>query len=66
MVELNGCEARKVKVLGPYTFSIGDTSSLTPYKSGGLVIQVKQPKTLNFVIFFSFFSLIMNYYDDFF
>jgi len=26
MTELNGCEPIKIKVLGPYTFSIGDTS----------------------------------------
>lgn len=26
MTELNGCEAIKIKVLGPYTFSIGDTA----------------------------------------
>lgn len=26
MTELNGCEPTKIKVLGPYTFSIGDTS----------------------------------------
>lgn len=26
MTELNGCDPTKIKVLGPYTFSIGDTS----------------------------------------
>ena len=26
MTELNGCEPRKVHVLGPYAFTIGDTS----------------------------------------
>lgn len=26
MTELNGCEPIKIKVLGPYTFSIGDTA----------------------------------------
>ncbi|XP_035675707.1 ubiquitin-like modifier-activating enzyme 1 [Branchiostoma floridae] len=48
MTELNGCEARKVKVMGPYTFSIGDTTGLSDYVRGGIAMQVKQPKTLNF------------------
>jgi ubiquitin-activating enzyme E1 len=48
MVELNGCEPREVKVLGPYTFSIGDTSGLSQYVRGGIATQVKQPKILNF------------------
>jgi len=48
MTELNGCEPRKITVLGPYTFSIGDTSNLSDYVSGGLFHQVKQPKTLSF------------------
>merc|ERR1712071_465618 len=39
MVELNGCEPRKIKVLGPYTFSIGDTTSLGEYIRGGIVSQ---------------------------
>jgi len=49
MTELNGCEPRKIKVLGPYTFSIGDTSSLTSYIRGGIVSQVKVPKVVKFV-----------------
>lgn len=49
MTELNGCQPRPVKVLGPYTFSIGDTSSFSEYsKGGGLAIQVKMPKTISF------------------
>jgi len=48
MTELNGCEPRKIKVLGPYTFSIGDTSSLSPYVRGGIAQQVKMPKTIQF------------------
>ena len=55
MSQLNDTPPLKVKVLGPYTFSIGDTSSLTPYKSGGIAIQVKQPKRLKFVSGFPFF-----------
>jgi ubiquitin-activating enzyme E1 len=49
MTELNGCEPRKVTVKGPYTFTIGDTSSLGEYKSGGIFTQVKMPKMVSFV-----------------
>jgi ubiquitin-activating enzyme E1 len=49
MVELNGAPSRPIKVLGPYTFSIGDTTMLSEYVSGGLFHQVKQPKKLTFV-----------------
>lgn len=48
MVELNNCEPRKIKVLGPYTFSIGDTTNLSDYISGGIVTQVKMPKIISF------------------
>ncbi|KAJ9096313.1 hypothetical protein QFC20_006451 [Naganishia adeliensis] len=48
MTELNGCEPRKVTVKGPYTFSIGDTSNLSDYVSGGIFTQVKMPKVINF------------------
>lgn len=48
MTELNGCEPRKIKVLGPYTFSIGDTTSFSKYVRGGIVAQVKMPKKLAF------------------
>lgn len=49
MTELNGCEPRKIKVLGPYTFSIGDTTALSDYIRGGVVTQVKMPKPVHFV-----------------
>lgn len=49
MEALNGCAPRKVKVLGPYTFSIGDTSDLGNYVRGGLFQQVKMPKQVDFV-----------------
>lgn len=49
MAELNGCEPRKVIVKGPYTYSIGDTSNFSEYKSGGIFTQVKMPKILEFV-----------------
>ncbi|TXT08346.1 uncharacterized protein COLE_05270 [Cutaneotrichosporon oleaginosum] len=48
MEALNGCEPRKITVKGPYTFSIGDTTGLGEYKSGGLFTQVKMPKVLHF------------------
>lgn len=48
MTELNGCEPRKIKVLGPYTFSIGDTSGFSAYVRGGNVTQVKKPKEVKF------------------
>jgi len=48
MTELNDCEPRQIKVLGPYTFSIGDTSNFGDYSSGGTFIQVKRPKTYHF------------------
>lgn len=48
-VELNGCEPRKVSVKGPYTFTIGDTTNMQPYKAGGIFTQVKMPKIIEFV-----------------
>lgn len=51
METLNNCAPRKIKVLGPYTFSIGDTTQFGDYVSGGIFTQVKQPKIWNFVGF---------------
>lgn len=49
MCELNNCIPRQIKVLGPYTFSIGDTSSFGEHQTGsGAFEQVKQPKILDF------------------
>ncbi|EDW35560.1 GL17327 [Drosophila persimilis] len=48
MQQLNGCQPIKITVLGPYTFSIGDTSSYGEYKSGGVATQVKMPKSISF------------------
>jgi ubiquitin-activating enzyme E1 len=48
MTELNQCKAAKIKRLGNYTFSIGDTSQFGEYVSGGIVTQVKMPKTFSF------------------
>lgn len=58
MIELNGCEPRKITVKGPYTFSIGDTSDLGDYKTGGIFTQVKMPKILDFV---SYTNLTLNF-----
>lgn len=49
MTELNGCEPRKISVKGPYTFTIGDTTGLGDYKTGGIFTQVKMPKIVEFV-----------------
>ncbi|KAL0574314.1 E1 ubiquitin-activating protein [Marasmius crinis-equi] len=48
MTELNACEPRKITVKGPYTFSIGDTTGLSDYKTGGIFTQVKMPKIIDF------------------
>lgn len=48
MTELNGCKPLKIKVLGPFTFSIGDTSGHSDYVRGGIVTQVKMPKLVDF------------------
>ncbi|XP_076263300.1 ubiquitin-like activating enzyme 1 isoform X2 [Rhynchophorus ferrugineus] len=48
MTELNGCAPVKIKVLGPYTFSICDTTDFSKYERGGIATQVKMPKQLSF------------------
>ncbi|KAL8709951.1 MAG: hypothetical protein Q9220_005401 [cf. Caloplaca sp. 1 TL-2023] len=48
MDALNAAEPRRITVKGPYTFSIGDVSSLGEYKRGGLYTQVKMPKIVSF------------------
>ncbi|KAL5110204.1 Ubiquitin-like modifier-activating enzyme 1 [Taenia crassiceps] len=52
MTELNGCEPRMVKVLGPSAFSIGDTSNFSQYIGGGLCTQVKMPEKMDFLEMF--------------
>lgn len=49
MEELNGATPRKIDVLGPYTFNIGDISGLSPYERGGIVSQVKMPEIIKCV-----------------
>ncbi|KAK0277488.1 E1 ubiquitin-activating protein [Friedmanniomyces endolithicus] len=48
MTKLNDGTPRKVKVMGPYTFSIGDVSGFGMYERGGLYTQVKMPKIIDF------------------
>jgi len=48
MTELNGIEPVPIKVLGPYTFTIGDTSKYSAYKNGGYVHQVKKTARIDF------------------
>ncbi|KAF8564270.1 hypothetical protein P879_09148 [Paragonimus westermani] len=48
MSELNGCEPRKVSVVGPEAFTVGDTSSFGTYISGGVCTKVKMPKKFRF------------------
>uniref|UniRef100_A0A673XX41 E1 ubiquitin-activating enzyme n=1 Tax=Salmo trutta TaxID=8032 RepID=A0A673XX41_SALTR len=41
MAELNSCQPIEIKTLGPYTFSICDTTGFSDYVRGGIVSQVK-------------------------
>ncbi|XP_061687020.1 ubiquitin-like modifier-activating enzyme 6 isoform X2 [Syngnathoides biaculeatus] len=47
MVELNG-SSRKVSVLSPHSFAIGDTSHFQEYAHGGFFVLVKTPKMYTF------------------
>ncbi|XP_068171349.1 ubiquitin-like modifier-activating enzyme 1 [Antennarius striatus] len=48
MTELNSIPPVEIQYRGPYSFSIGDTSSFSEYKKGGIVTEVKLPIKLNF------------------
>ncbi|XP_034028416.1 ubiquitin-like modifier-activating enzyme 1 [Thalassophryne amazonica] len=48
MTELNNCKPVEIKVLGPYTFSICDTTSFSDYIRGGIVTQVRMPAKVSF------------------
>jgi len=48
MDELNGCDPIEIKVPSPYTFTIGDTTKMAAYVSGGVATQVKVPKKIEF------------------
>jgi len=62
MTELNGTEW-KVKVISPFTLSIGDTSNFGAYIKGGHLEQVKTPKTLNFKPLSAYFGNPGNFED---
>lgn len=47
MEEVNG-KTFEIKVLSPYSFSIGDTSKFSDYKREGTATQVKMPEEVNF------------------
>ncbi|XP_069873431.1 ubiquitin-like modifier-activating enzyme 1 isoform X2 [Dipodomys merriami] len=48
MSELNGLHPTQITVLGPYTFSICDTSNFSDYICGGIVSQVKVSQKITF------------------
>jgi ubiquitin-activating enzyme E1 len=39
MTELNGCDPIKIKVAGPYKFSIGNPTGFNDYVIGGVVTE---------------------------
>ncbi|CAH8485598.1 unnamed protein product [Dicrocoelium dendriticum] len=49
MLELNNCQPRKISVVGPDAFTIGDTSTFSDYISGGICTKVKMPRKMTFV-----------------
>lgn len=61
MTELNKQKPQPVKIITPYSFSIGDTSNYHPYSNRGYFLQVKQPTTLHFN---SFMELLTKYESD--
>lgn len=48
MSELNNSKPRQIKVTGPYSFTIDDTSSYGAYTCEGIVSQTKVPHTVKF------------------
>eukprot|EP00698_Gefionella_okellyi_P001178 TRINITY_DN11094_c0_g1_i2.p1 TRINITY_DN11094_c0_g1~~TRINITY_DN11094_c0_g1_i2.p1 ORF type:complete len:1012 (-),score=278.08 TRINITY_DN11094_c0_g1_i2:4384-7419(-) len=48
MAELNAMDPMPVKVTGPFTFTIGDTTQFHPYIRGGIIEEVKMPKLVAF------------------
>eukprot|EP01133_Synstelium_polycarpum_P005912 gene5912-6843_t len=47
MSEINGTR-HQVKVINPNSFSIGDTSSFTPYTSGGIISDIKIVQSIDY------------------
>ena len=50
MTELNNCTPLKIQINGNI-IEIGDTSKYSDYKRGGIIFNVKKPKSLNFESF---------------
>ncbi|XP_075727879.1 ubiquitin-like modifier-activating enzyme 1 [Rhipicephalus microplus] len=48
MTEINECLPMRVKVLGPFTFSVGDTTRFKDCGRGGVATQIKMPKDIEF------------------
>lgn len=48
MTELNDLPPQPIKVITPYSFSIGDTSNYHQYTNRGYVLEVKQPQKIHF------------------
>lgn len=48
MTELNGSKPRQIKVTGPYSFTIEDTTPYSTYTREGIASQAKVPHTLSF------------------
>ncbi|KAL1442232.1 hypothetical protein MTO96_007854 [Rhipicephalus appendiculatus] len=46
MTEINECLPMRVKVLGPFTFSVGDTTRFKDCGRGGVATQIKMPKDI--------------------
>lgn len=51
MTELNDGKPRQIKVTGPFSFTIGGTSTYSAYVREGIATQVKVPHTINFSSF---------------
>ncbi|XP_077891556.1 ubiquitin-like modifier-activating enzyme 1 isoform X2 [Ictidomys tridecemlineatus] len=64
MSELNDIHPIEIKVLGPYTFSICDTSSFSDYIRGGIVHQVKVSKKISFACSGKFMPIRQWLYFD--
>ncbi|XP_061473709.1 ubiquitin-like modifier-activating enzyme 7 isoform X2 [Rhineura floridana] len=48
MTELNGSEPRPICLKGTHSLEVGDTSSFSPYKCGGIFTKVKMPQKHSF------------------
>jgi ubiquitin-activating enzyme E1 len=46
--ELNGCVPCPVRIIDPFSFSIGDTLGMSPHQDGGEFVQIKPTKGIHF------------------